>query len=259
MFANEREGASYADSMSLDDDDARTPAAAPTELTQRTSRVPDEKRCGACGRKVPLWAQAWKCRCEQVFCDQHRAPEQHACTFDYQAAQKAKLRKENQPVRKDAARIDEFDTWQAEYLEDHAPRDPYALGHAVGCVLLLLCCARGLLLLLLGSLLAVPQHALLGASLGYAAAHAAPTLYLRRRKRAGGRPVCGGGCRFCVFSWDVLTNASFACRADAENVKDQLLYHVITRRCTNCLSHLYTGSNRSAAHVAQTLKARVLR
>ena len=42
----------------------------------------------------------------------------------------------------------------------------------------------GLLRLLGSSLRAVPQYALLGAALGYAAAHAAPALYLRQRKRA---------------------------------------------------------------------------
>ena len=79
----------------------------------------------------------------------------------------------------------------------------------------------------------------------------------------------------------MFANASFACRADWENLKarlasimiriphaahiccltllqDQLLYHVITRRCTNCLSHLYTGSDRSVEHIARTVKARVL-
>ena len=43
------------------------------------------KRCQAkdCKKKLTVVQQSLKCKCEKYFCDNHRLPESHNCTFDY--------------------------------------------------------------------------------------------------------------------------------------------------------------------------------
>jgi len=50
-------------------------------------------RCAkdGCKRKLPLTAFA--CRCNLLYCDVHRPPEEHACKFDYFNDNKAKMEK----------------------------------------------------------------------------------------------------------------------------------------------------------------------
>ena len=219
MYHSERVAASYRESMDL----AKPAAEEAKPAAKRPSAPPParvEKRCFTCERKVPLHAQVWPCNCGQVFCDSHRRPEQHACAFDYQAAQRAKLRRENQQVRKPTASLVDAESWHAEYIKDHKPKSLDSLWHAIGCVVVLLVCACGLLRLLLGrgSLLGLAVHLPIGYGLGYLTAHAVPALYLQQAKRAS-RPTLGGACRFCVFSCDVKANPTFACLAEIENVK----------------------------------------
>jgi predicted nucleic acid binding AN1-type Zn finger protein len=51
-------------------------------------------RCFVCKKKLPL--TAIKCKCNQYFCDKHRYPEEHECTFDFKENSKKKI-KENNP------------------------------------------------------------------------------------------------------------------------------------------------------------------
>lgn len=44
-----------------------------------------------CKKKLTL--TSLQCKCEMKFCDMHRYPEDHACTFDYKAEGKANLQK----------------------------------------------------------------------------------------------------------------------------------------------------------------------
>jgi predicted nucleic acid binding AN1-type Zn finger protein len=44
-----------------------------------------KSRCTQC--KKALGVMEYKCKCEKLFCISHLAAEQHACTFDYRAAE----------------------------------------------------------------------------------------------------------------------------------------------------------------------------
>lgn len=50
-------------------------------------------RCFTCNKRVGL--TGFKCRCEYVFCGAHRLPEEHHCDFDYKAAGREQLSKNN--------------------------------------------------------------------------------------------------------------------------------------------------------------------
>jgi predicted nucleic acid binding AN1-type Zn finger protein len=39
------------------------------------------ERCSNCKRKLPLTAYA--CRCNLYFCDTHRLPEEHSCSYNF--------------------------------------------------------------------------------------------------------------------------------------------------------------------------------
>lgn len=64
----------------------------PIALEKATESTVDKNRCGACRKKLKL--TDLECRCSARFCAQHRAPEEHACTFDYRAAGRAHLEKQ---------------------------------------------------------------------------------------------------------------------------------------------------------------------
>ena len=50
------------------------------------------ERCAACARRLPLTAAlAAKCRCGSCYCNEHRAPECHACNFDFRGAARRRL------------------------------------------------------------------------------------------------------------------------------------------------------------------------
>ncbi|KAI8372647.1 hypothetical protein EDC96DRAFT_500071 [Choanephora cucurbitarum] len=53
-------------------------------------------RCFSCRSKIPLAKQLTnKCRCDYVFCDTHRYPDKHDCTFDHAQNDKNILAKNN--------------------------------------------------------------------------------------------------------------------------------------------------------------------
>lgn len=69
-------------------------AAAPIE--EAVAAVPvqkNKKRCWECKKKVGL--TAIECRCGFVFCNLHRYADQHACSFDFKAADRAELARRN--------------------------------------------------------------------------------------------------------------------------------------------------------------------
>ncbi|KAM0023745.1 putative transcription regulator A20-like family [Helianthus debilis subsp. tardiflorus] len=55
--------------------------------------VKKKKRCHVCNKRVGLIG--FGCRCGQSFCGLHRMPEEHTCKFDFKAAGRAVLEKEN--------------------------------------------------------------------------------------------------------------------------------------------------------------------
>ena len=66
------------------------------EKVEEEQAKPVEKvtnKCGSCPKKVSLMGYA--CKCGLTFCKSHRLPEEHDCTFDFRAAAKEQLAKEN--------------------------------------------------------------------------------------------------------------------------------------------------------------------
>lgn len=66
-------------------------AAAPAE--DATPVQKNKKRCWECKKKVGL--TAIECRCGFVFCNNHRYADQHKCSFDFKAADRAELARRN--------------------------------------------------------------------------------------------------------------------------------------------------------------------
>lgn len=54
------------------------------------------KRCTFCNKK--LGVMPFKCRCNELFCLEHRYPESHNCKFDYKLLGKDELTKKNPQV-----------------------------------------------------------------------------------------------------------------------------------------------------------------
>ncbi|KAL1827897.1 hypothetical protein ACET3Z_006309 [Daucus carota] len=58
-------------------------------------------RCSGCRRKVGL--AGFKCRCGKLLCSQHRYSDRHECGYDYKAAGREAIARENPVVK--AAKI----------------------------------------------------------------------------------------------------------------------------------------------------------
>ncbi|KAL2491541.1 Zinc finger A20 and AN1 domain-containing stress-associated protein 5 [Abeliophyllum distichum] len=58
-------------------------------------------RCSGCRRKVGL--TGFKCRCGELFCSEHRYSDRHDCSYDYKAAGREAIARENPLIR--AAKI----------------------------------------------------------------------------------------------------------------------------------------------------------
>ncbi|XAR63427.1 hypothetical protein NMG60_11023360 [Bertholletia excelsa] len=69
------------------------------------SPVPTAKRevnrCSGCRRKVGL--TGFRCRCGELFCAEHRYSDRHDCSYDYKAAGREAIARENPVVK--AAKI----------------------------------------------------------------------------------------------------------------------------------------------------------
>ncbi|XP_015937287.1 zinc finger A20 and AN1 domain-containing stress-associated protein 5 [Arachis duranensis] len=58
-------------------------------------------RCSGCRRRVGL--TGFRCRCGELFCAEHRYSDRHDCTYDYKAAGREAIARENPVVK--AAKI----------------------------------------------------------------------------------------------------------------------------------------------------------
>lgn len=106
--------------------------------------------------------------------------------------------------------------------------------------------------------LIMAQQILYGLVLGYIVAHIVPHLLDKMDSVKPKRPMLGGCCRFCLFSWDVASNPKYALLAEWDNLKDQLLYWVITAKGTNCLSYLYTQQDRSTGTIYKAVSSKLV-
>ena len=92
-----------------------TPFQSPSQFFTGTVSAPLENsttpkkktvaRCGHCSKRIGL-SGGLPCKCERVFCAACRDPFDHACTFDFKSAAKAKIRQNNPKV--EAAKINKI-------------------------------------------------------------------------------------------------------------------------------------------------------
>nr|QGP73753.1 Zinc finger A20 and AN1 domain-containing stress-associated protein 5 [Sedum alfredii] len=69
-----------------------------TKVMRETSQR-EVNRCKGCRKKVGL--TGFRCRCGDLFCSEHRYSDRHECSYDYKAAGKAAIVKENPVVKAD--------------------------------------------------------------------------------------------------------------------------------------------------------------
>jgi len=74
-------------------------ASIPTATQENIQARPiqtNQSRCFKCRAKIPLAKQTInKCRCEYVYCDNHKIPDKHDCDFDFAKMGKDILAKNN--------------------------------------------------------------------------------------------------------------------------------------------------------------------
>ncbi|KAI3809503.1 hypothetical protein L1987_25479 [Smallanthus sonchifolius] len=69
--------------------------------TSNSFKRREVNRCSGCKRKVGLIG--FRCRCGEMFCSEHRYSDRHDCSYDYKAAGREAIARENPVVR--AAKI----------------------------------------------------------------------------------------------------------------------------------------------------------
>ena len=72
------------------------PARASADATPTRPIQEKTNRCWTCNKKVGLLG--FKCKCEYVFCGEHRLAEAHECDFDFKASGKKLLAKQNPTI-----------------------------------------------------------------------------------------------------------------------------------------------------------------
>ncbi|KAI3822879.1 hypothetical protein L1987_10478 [Smallanthus sonchifolius] len=79
----------------------RSPALEASEDDSHKLKRREINRCSGCRRKVGL--MGFRCRCGEMFCSDHRYSDRHDCSYDYKAAGREAIARENPVVR--AAKI----------------------------------------------------------------------------------------------------------------------------------------------------------
>ncbi|XP_047982098.1 zinc finger A20 and AN1 domain-containing stress-associated protein 5-like [Salvia hispanica] len=86
--------------------DRRAGSAAAPERPDLEIRVavkrPREKevtRCSGSGCRKRIGLVGFRCRCGHMFCSEHRYSDRHDCSFDYKAAGRDAIAKENPVIR----------------------------------------------------------------------------------------------------------------------------------------------------------------
>ncbi|KAI3716527.1 hypothetical protein L1987_67463 [Smallanthus sonchifolius] len=79
----------------------RSPSVESSEDDAGRIKKREVNRCSGCRRKVGL--VGFRCRCGEMFCSDHRYSDRHDCCYDYKAAGREAIARENPVVR--AAKI----------------------------------------------------------------------------------------------------------------------------------------------------------
>ena len=69
------------------------PVSKETEFVKEANIV-----CGVCKRRLKLALQ-YKCKCDKMFCNNHRPAEKHECVFDYKSEASKHVEKENPELK----------------------------------------------------------------------------------------------------------------------------------------------------------------
>ncbi|XP_058744134.1 zinc finger A20 and AN1 domain-containing stress-associated protein 5-like [Vicia villosa] len=80
------------------------PSDTDSELQPQTTSSEAKRavnRCSGCRKRVGL--TGFRCRCGDLFCSEHRYSDRHDCSYDYKAAGRESIARENPVVR--AAKI----------------------------------------------------------------------------------------------------------------------------------------------------------
>eukprot|EP00397_Hematodinium_sp_SG-2012_P044138 GEMP01049226.1.p1 GENE.GEMP01049226.1~~GEMP01049226.1.p1 ORF type:complete len:221 (+),score=33.58 GEMP01049226.1:169-831(+) len=197
-----------------------------------------EIRCFKCNKKVPWTEAGLQCKCQLLFCEKHRFPEDHKCTFNYHEEYKAKLLKENPRVVLDGSMASNYQQFSDAHRKQH-PERLFLRFHSAGFLIFLFFLCKGLWGALKTRAIILPQQVLIGYVVGFAVAHAIPVVI--RYKYYPNLLLYSsvtGGCRCCFFSWDLIRQPQWTLQVE----QDALLHHlldVVTANRSNCLSHLY--------------------
>ncbi|KAL6966418.1 switch-activating protein Sap1 [Sarracenia purpurea var. burkii] len=73
------------------------PSSRPDLTATADAKRKEVNRCSGCRRKVGL--TGFRCRCGELFCLEHRYSDRHDCSFDYKAAGREAIARENPVVR----------------------------------------------------------------------------------------------------------------------------------------------------------------
>ncbi|EGT51573.1 hypothetical protein CAEBREN_10544 [Caenorhabditis brenneri] len=73
------------------------PPASEAELLGYVKRFEEERKtkCNTCFKKLSAAQQTMRCKCDRIFCDRHRRPQNHTCVIDYKQDGRIKLAKNN--------------------------------------------------------------------------------------------------------------------------------------------------------------------
>lgn len=73
--------------------------ASPVEKRVGLKRPREVTRCSGSGCRKRIGLMGFQCRCGDVFCSEHRYSDRHDCSYDYKAAGREAIARENPVVR----------------------------------------------------------------------------------------------------------------------------------------------------------------
>ncbi|CAJ1378502.1 unnamed protein product [Effrenium voratum] len=192
--------------------------------------VPEDRQCGHCRRRISLVESTIRCRCGLAFCERHRAAESHECQFDWRQMQRDKVARENPKVIQASSKLGSSKvTPVAGFQVGTRPRSGSSstasttqclcserstqLLHLMGFLLVAAMSFRGLLLCVSqGAFILFLRQLVLGYFLAMVLVHGLPQVL----------SLPASSCRFCVFSWDVLTKPQWCLAAECQKAKEHL-------------------------------------
>ncbi|KAK6138379.1 hypothetical protein DH2020_027853 [Rehmannia glutinosa] len=71
----------------------------PAENRRGLKRPREVTRCSGSGCRKRVGLMGFRCRCGDVFCSEHRYSDRHDCSYDYKAAGREAIARENPVVR----------------------------------------------------------------------------------------------------------------------------------------------------------------